>query len=485
MRCYTRCASGSLCSDLKVSVIDSQLRLNMRELTAQQAANLIAAATFYPEDGVRVQAYRYEAGEGVLRLPRGMLSALPREGVTLKDKRSFPVRAKHEVNLELDTGDFQGQREAVEAIKYHQQGIVRRPPGTGKSLIQLAAIAEIGTRALVIVHTEELLEQWLKYCRQVVPSMKVGIIQGKQLRIGDITIAMIQTLSERYFEEAFWRQFGYTVIDECHHLAPGSTYEYVINQTTSRYRIGTSASAQRSDKMHPFHEMVYGPVLHELGVSLKFPVTVEKLKTDYRSRYRASGNPGQNRSRYNKMIKDIVNDEPRNRLIAQRTDKAIQDGRLVLVLSRRIEHLTNIKSLMEEDATVLTGKGMSKIDRREVVKQFKAGEIRCILATQLADEGLDIPALNTVVLPYPSRFADKLFQQVGRALRTNADKTDALIIDVVDRKQKTLNRQWSDRRKAYREWKFKIKKSKRQPRGFIAGKVKRTKAKVAFGRQVR
>jgi superfamily II DNA or RNA helicase len=60
-----------------------------------------------------------------------------------------------------------------------------------------------------------------------------------------------------------------------------------------------------------------------------------------------------------------------------------------------------------------------------------SGAIRVLAATSLADEGLDVAALDAVVLAAPSSNPGRVQQRIGRALRPSPGKT-ARILDFVD-----------------------------------------------------
>jgi superfamily II DNA or RNA helicase len=99
--------------------------------------------------------------------------------------------------------------------------------------------------------------------------------------------------------------------------------------------------------------------------------------------------------------------------------------------------------------------------REQLVKNFRSGKLRCVLATQLADEGLDVRRLNRVFLVHPGKAEGRIIQQVGRALRAHADKKDAAIYDFVDDRISVLRKQWMWRKQAYKGMKIPVKKRQR------------------------
>jgi superfamily II DNA or RNA helicase len=155
-------------------------------------------------------------------------------------------------------------------------------------------------------------------------------------------------------------------------------------------------------------------------------------------------------------------------------DKCVK-GHSVLVLSREIDHLEAIFDHIQLEHgfdegwtqlyTILAAKLKTKPERRELLDKFRAGEIKCVLATQLADEALDVPILSRVFLTFPGKHDGRIIQQVGRALREHPEKRDAVIYDVVDDLVGVLRRQWMMRKRAYKQMKIRVATIKKVRRG--------------------
>jgi superfamily II DNA or RNA helicase len=465
-----------------VGQVDSLIRLKPGELTKRQERHIKASLTFHPQEGVTVSSYRPKASGG-LWLPRGAWQYLP-ASVTLRDKRSFPKFPKLDTKIVLDfksdEKEFVGQHDCVQAMfnpVNNQQGVIHRQPGTGKTQIMLYFVAKVGTRSLVIVHTEDILNQWYEYAQEAIPGIDIGIIRQKQEDIGHLTIATLQTLHARQYPIEFWRLFGCTFLDECHH-APAKTFDETLHNVTSRYKFGASASHTRADKMEKLVDFTFGATIHDLPFASPVPVTVEKVKSEFHKPIKGgmSGPIWLKRKKWQGLLKALTTDPKRNRLIAKRVNARLAEGRSVLVLSRRIEHLQLLSELIP-GSVILAAQLLTKQERREILDDFRAGKIKCVLGTQLADEALDVPILSCIALTFPGKHTDLILQQVGRALREHSEKESAVIIDICDPLVKSLWKQWSGRRHSYMEWGFTIKGDKASR---IQGKAIRAKRKVQF-----
>lgn len=90
---------------------------------------------------------------------------------------------------------------------------------------------------------------------------------------------------------------------------------------------------------------------------------------------------------------------------------------------------------------------------------MRTGRVRCIIATQLADEGLDIQRLSRVLLAFPQRAKGPTIQRVGRLMRVFEEKgKDGVIrmkkpklFDFVDNLVPTLRSRGKSRRSAYKD----------------------------------
>lgn len=425
-------------------IVDSKLTIGFDELSEGEWKSLLNKLTF-ELDGDIVRCYRRLLTKSCYIIPRGAWNLLP-DHVVYHDRRVCPKMPKLLFTVKLDDVEkderFHGQLDAVKSMFEHEQGLIIRPPGTGKTQIALAFASLCKTRTLVLVHTEDILQQWVRAAKAALPGADIGVIRGKEFHIGHITIATVQTLNRKYLtKKDFWKQFGCVVADEGHHVS-APTWETVMNLCHARYRFGFTASPTRADGMHPTMKFIIGPIIHRVKFTSTVPLEVEPVMTGFRSIYRGPFD-------WMPLLEKLTTDEDRNRKVAEIVDREIDSGNTVLVLSRRIEHLGNIAASMQRPSEILTGK-RSKRDRVEILERFRSGELRCLLATQLADEALDVPRLNRVVLTFPGKHEGRIIQQIGRALRAHPGKTDAKIYDCVDNVG-VLRHQWAQRKKTYHQ----------------------------------
>jgi len=430
-------------------IVGRNISIQDEELSDKEWQRLLNKLTFLNGEQEVVECYRRDFLKEKIVIPRGAWNLV--EHLDYYDRRVMPSAPKLKFTIKLDDIEidkrFKGQSEAVEAMLKYEQGQVIRPPGTGKSQIVLSFVAKCRTTSLIIVHTEDILQQWIEYARQAIPEIEIGVIRGKQCEVRHLTIATIQTL-KNYSNSEFWKQFGAIIADEAHHGAAPS-WEATMNLSPAFYRFGVTASPTRADGMHPALKFIFGPVIHEQKFSSPVKLKVVPVRTKFKYRYRAAYD-------WSRMLNALVRDDERNKQIAEVANDEIARGNSCLILSRRIEHLERIAALMDTPIEILTGK-RRRVDRKRILEDFRSGASQCIAATQLADEALDVPRLNRVILTHPGKHEGRIIQQIGRAIRTHPDKQNAIIYDIVDMKVRPLRRQWSQRKATYHKAGISIK----------------------------
>lgn len=430
--------------------VDSVLTVREEELAKPQWRTLLTSLTFIDNDEIEVSAYDHQSGLGQVRLPRGAWYLLPK-GLDVTDLRSRPTLPKVRYARKLDAPGYEGQVEAMLTMYKREQGQIIAPPGNGKTEIGLAFAASCKTRTLVIVHTNDLFRQWIERAEVSVPNMSLGKIQGKTCQIGHLTIATAQSLRKYlYTGSKFWRQFGCLLIDETHHAA-AETWEWILNVCPAYYRFGLSASTKRSDGRQKLVGFNVGPIIYKLEFKSQVPIIVRPVGSQFRSTY--------NGTQYQQIITKLVRDEERNILIAKIAEREIAKGRTVLVLSRQIKHLENIYAAMSdpETAQIVTGKLTSR-QRAKFNSAFRSGSLRCVLGTQIYEEGVDIPRIDRIILAYPGTEITAL-QKVGRGARRAEGKTETIVYDIVDEFVRVLARQYLRRRKWYQSVNIKVERA--------------------------
>lgn len=337
-------------------------------------------------------------------------------------------------------------------LKKNNSGLASIYTGWGKTCLGLWLVSELKLQTLIIVHTENLLEQWKERINDFlgIPAEEIGIIQGPKIdTTKKICIGMIQSISMKEYPPDTFQNFGFTLFDECHHT-PGKVFSKIFYKIGSKYNLGLSATLTRNDGLTKVIKYFLGETI----VSLKLSIIVPKIIIKF-----TSIDPLQEKRMVNGkanipgMINDLCESFARNLEIVSIIKDKYLEGRKILVLSDRKEHCKQIKRLLEGSDTKLETEiglyfgGMKKEALQESNKK------RIIIATfQMASEGYDNKELDTLVFATPK---SNIEQAIGRILRQE-NENEAEVIDIVDA-WSVFNNLYSTRMRYYKKKKYEIK----------------------------
>ena len=377
----------------------------------------------------------------------------------LQDERfdGEPIQANFVGTLRAD------QERAVAAMLKHDAGVLCAPTAFGKTVTAAAIIARRGINTIVLVHRTELLKQWQERLQAFLALGNetgkgvVGTIGGgKSKPSGMIDIAVMQSLSRQGEVNAQVENYGQIVVDECHHVGAAS-FDAILKRTKAKFVLGLTATPIRRDGQQPIIFMQCGPIRHTAARPTSAPHDLEVVP---RSRTASIDLPAT--AGIQDVFRHLANDLARTYAIAEEAAAALAQGRKVLVLTERTEHLDAIYQALTTRAPtpfVLHGR-MSKKERAAVITALDAlppAAPRILLATgKLVGEGFDHPPLDTLVLAMPVSWKGTLQQYAGRLHREYASKADVRIIDFVDSGHPALLRMWEKRQRGYRAMGYRV-----------------------------
>ena len=403
---------------------------------------------------------RAENHEKFLSLPRGCLSdveallATNRIELRLEEARSVGQRMNATFNGVLRPD----QQEALEAITQHDFGMLIAPTAFGKTVTAAAVIAKRKVSTLVIVHRADLMRQWQERLGSFVglDDQKIGLIgAGKKKPTGMLDIAVIQSLARRDDLPELFSQYGQVIIDEAHHLT-AATFEAVLKQANSRYVLGLSATPVRSNGHHPIIFMQSGPIRHIAKRPAHVP---DQLMV--RVRHLPTPAIPSNAS-IQEVIRLLSVDADRNARIVADATTALKNGRKVLLLTKRTEHLDLLHAQLANvkfPCFMLHGRMKTK-ERQAIINalaELPQDAPHILLASaQLVGEGFDHAPLDTLILTLPISWTGTLQQYAGRLHRDHADKSDILIYDYVEQDHPQLYRMWEKRQRGYRAMGYQV-----------------------------
>ncbi len=393
-----------------------------------------------------------------IALPRGCIAEIVQLLEThhvkavMRDERF----AGHPIDVEFSGQLRPAQLDAAAMIAEHDEGILCAPTAFGKTALAAWMIAARKVNTLVLVHRQQLLDQWHARLAMFLnlPAKSIGQVGGgKNERSGLVDIAIIQSTHDKAGVKDFVAEYGQVIVDECHHLS-AFTFEQVLKQVKAKYVLGLTATPERKDGHHPIICMQCGPIRYKLSArsmtaASPFEHEVIPRLTDF------CLPPEQADTAIQELYAALVDDKTRNELIVGDLLRAVQDGCSPLLLTARTEHLKYFETALAgkvESVFVLKG-GMGKKQRRSIAEAIAAvpeDAPRVILATgSYIGEGFDDARLDTLFLAMPISWKGTLQQYVGRLHRLHDAKRVVRVYDYLDSNVLMLARMYARRLKGY------------------------------------
>ena len=297
---------------------------------------------------------------------------------------------------------------------------------THNTAMGLNFAATLGTKTLIVVHTRYLMNQWEERIKQFLPQARIGFYHGPVCDIEDkdIIIGMLQSLSMKDYNTKIFGDVGFTIFDEVHKVG-AEQFSKALLRVSSKYMLGLSATPYRGDGLTKILYLHFGTILNPFkGQKIDQRVHVEMvpyIPPNFReTRIRFGG--------YNfaNMTNQLCDDSQRNEMIIEKLVSLVEEGRQVLVLSARVEHVKFLAGKLGflgiPAGVFIGGKKMADLD--------KATENQVIVATyNMFREGVDVPKLNTLLFGTP---VVKVTQAIGRVLRKKHEDYYPLIVDIWD-----------------------------------------------------
>ncbi len=377
---------------------------------------------------------------------------------------------------------FPHQREALDAwLKSRRRGVVVLPTGSGKSLLAVLAIEATARSTLVVVPTLDLVSQWYEVLSRSF-AIDVGVVGGGYHDVRDLCVTTYD--SAWMHAERLGNRFGLVIYDECHHL-PGESFAFSARASIAPFRLGLTATLERSDGRHEVLLELIGPVVYRreitdlsgrylaeydvltLRVELNERERAEyqearRIYTDFlRSRGIDMGSP-QGWQRF--VMESSRSADGRRAFLAYRRQKQLAlcaSGKMDLLERLLHEHRTSRMLVFTEDnATaytiarrflipIITHHTRAK-ERAAVLAGFRDGSFGAIVTSRVLNEGVDVPEANVAVVLSGSGSVREHVQRLGRILR-RAEGKRALLIEVLS--ASTAEERVSERRRdhhAYR-----------------------------------
>ena len=349
---------------------------------------------------------------------------------------------------------------AIPLTTLTKRGVVVMPTGTGKTEVALHLLHQTACSTLIVAPVRDLMYQWHRRVLQAL-GIDAGIIGDNTFNVRPISVTTYD--SAAIHAAKLGNQFKLLIFDECHHL-PGNFRRDAAMLSIAPWRLGLTATPTRSDGKHSDLETLIGRQVYNLPIKsvkgktladfdiIRIPVHLsekEQVRYDqcstkvrdymYERRKTDAG------FQWPDLCCESATDpQARQTLVAYRHKQAIEDRAAeklrVLEDLFRLHAGTPIivfagSNAMARDVSIrfllpclLSHCG--KKERLDILEGLADGSYPAIVANQVLDEGVDVPAVKIAIVIGGSSSTRQAKQRLGRILRRSGNKR-AILYEVV------------------------------------------------------
>ncbi len=356
------------------------------------------------------------------------------------------------------------------------RGILVLPTAAGKTYIALKAISLLNKQTLIVVPTLDLVDQWRKRVTDFL-NVEAGAVGGGENVVRMITVS---TYDSAYLQaEALGNRFMFIVFDEVHHLASPS-YVQIAEMYIAPYRMGLTATYERSDERHSLLPRLVGDPVYTVGVEeltgehlspytyekVYVELTAEEQQTydtemavfkdyliekrivlksveDFHKFIMSTGRDRRAREALlarNRALRVALNSNAKLDLLADQLEAHRNDKALVFTLHNDLVYTISRRFLIPA-ITYQT----PKEERREILDNFRSGEYKVIVTSQVLDEGVDVPDASVGFILSGTGSTREYIQRLGRLLRKVEGKK-ARLVEIVSKETVEVGMSWRRRR---------------------------------------
>jgi len=364
---------------------------------------------------------------------RGLLKhALIKLGFPVDDQAGFKDAGQFDLNLRSQTlsgaqplqlRDY--QHKAVESfVASGSHGVIVLACGAGKTIVGMATMARIGMTTLIVTPNTAAAHQWHAELldKTNIETDDLGEFTSSRKEILPVTIATYQMLTYRNrkndempnMDLITKHDWGLIIFDEVHVL-PAPVFR-AVSEIQARRRLGLTATLIREDGLEKDVFSLIGPKRYDLPwreleasghiaeahcIEIRVPMSKDDhfahaIAEDKRKAYRIGAE---------NKVKDTV----AQALIEK------HEGQGILVIGQYIKQLTRIAEHL--GAPVITGR-MSSAERERLYAAFRAGDIRLLVVSKVANYAIDLPDAS-IAIQISGAFGSRQeeAQRLGRILR--------------------------------------------------------------------
>ena len=332
----------------------------------------------------------------------------------------------------------------LERDRGHRNNLIVAATGTGKTVV--AALdyrrlrnTEDRARLLFVAHRSEILEQSQAIFRHALNDGSFGEqwVAGRRPARWEHVFASIQSLAAADVSNLDPERFDIVIVDEFHHAA-AATYEALLDHVRPRYLLGLTATPERADGLDILR-WFDGRIAVELRLW-------DALEQGLLSPFHYFGVHDQQdlsqitwRRGTGYDINELTGLYTGSQAWISHVIGAVQDKvadpmkMRALGFCVSIWHAEYMAEQFQEagiSAYAITSDSSNQ-ERESKLAALRRGEVQVLFTVDIFNEGVDVPAVDVVLMLRPTDSATIFLQQLGRGLRRTDDKDVLTVLDFV------------------------------------------------------
>ncbi len=345
--------------------------------------------------------------------------------------------------------------------KQRSQGVVVLPTGAGKSQLGVMAIEKKQRSTLVIAPTLDLVRQWYQILKATF-AVPVGIIGGGEHDPQPLTVTTYD--SAHLHMQNIGARFGLIIFDEVHHL-PGETYALAARQCLAPFRLGLTATPERSDGREDVLNELVGPLafrreITEMSGAYLAEYETERIAVELapseREEYEAE------RAVYLGFVRqqgirmgspegwrDFIMRSARSAAGRRAMQGYRRQRELAFAAPAKLDYVALLLHVHRGDRTIVFTEDnatayriserllipaithQTKVsERADILAKLDNGTYNGVVTSKVLNEGVDVPSANVAIVVSGSGSVREHVQRLGRILRQQEGKR-ALLYELV------------------------------------------------------
>jgi superfamily II DNA or RNA helicase len=399
------------------------------------------------------------------RLPalqyRRLVEALRTEGTRLVDHA--PAFGPLPLVPALAMPPYPHQLAALAAwLAAGRQGVIVLPTGAGKTYLAQLAMQETQQSTLIVVPTLDLMHQWYAHLVAAFPDTPVGLLGGGSHDRAPLLVATYDSAAIQ--ADVLGNHYALLIFDECHHL-PGAFTRVIAEYSLAPYRLGLTATPERSDGTHTDLYALIGPEIYRTSVAalsgtILAPYRLVRLTVRLSQRERRRYDAlMETRNRFVQQCsirlgsvtgwQAFVRASARSRagrraMLAHREARALAFGtasKLRVLADLLAEHHPVRTLIFTEDNAMVYRIAREFLipaithhtpvkERHDILQRFRTGEYPVVVTSRVLNEGVDVPEASIAIVLSGTGSRREYVQRLGRILRRREGKR-AVLYEVV------------------------------------------------------